>query len=460
MKTLYFDCFAGASGDMTIGALLHLGVDFEVLERELRKLDLGDYELSVQPVSRAQISGLKFDVKINGQLEKPAPLDTGHDPSDQVHDGALHHHHHPDHSDHVQASHGQVQASHGQVQPDAFAHRTVTDIHHLIDNAGLSSWVTRQAKAIFWRLAEAEGKVHGVPPVQVHFHEVGAVDAIIDIVGACIGFESLGIERFVASPLQVGFGFVKCAHGRYPIPAPGTAELLKGIPIYSLDIEGEFVTPTGAAIVTTLCSEYSRIPNFTPEKIGYGAGGRDFPRFPNMLRLVVGQTEESNSVHPIPQPTIQGLTSSIRVLEANLDDMNPQVFGHVMDLLLAQGALDVFYTPVQMKKNRPGTLLTVLCEDHLAKELTGLVLRETTTLGVRSYRADRQVLDRQILTVETEFGPIRMKVAIMNGDVLKAMPEYDDCHRQALQAQVPLTVVQSAALTAFGQYRLRQRVGR
>jgi uncharacterized protein (TIGR00299 family) protein len=456
MKTLYFDCFAGASGDMTIGALLHLGVDFGVLERELRKLDLGDYELSVQSVSRAQISGVKFDVTINGQLEKPAPLDTGHHHHESTgthsHD---HSHHEPSHTPADQ----HIQATHGQVHADAHAHRTVTDIHHLIDNAGLSPWVTQQAKAIFGRLAEAEGKVHGVSPAQVHFHEVGAVDAIIDIVGACIGFEFLEIEQFVASPLQVGFGFVKCAHGRYPIPAPGTAELLKGVPIYSLDIEGEFVTPTGAAIVTTVCSQYSRIPNFTPEKIGYGAGGRDFPRFPNMLRLMVGQTEKSKSVHPIAQPTARGLASSITVLETNIDDMNPQVFGHVMDLLLAQGALDVFYTPVQMKKNRPGTLLTVLCEDHLAKELTALVLRETTTLGVRSYQVDRQILDRQILTVETEFGPIRMKVAMSNGDVLKAMPEYDDCHRQALEAQVPLTVVQSAALIAFGQYRLRQRVG-
>ena len=439
MKTLYFDCFAGTSGDMTIGALLHLGVDFEVLKQELSKLDLGDYELSVQSVSRAQISGIKFDVTINGRLEQPAPLDTSH------------HHHSHDHSHHEHlpepASH--IQATHGQPQAETHAHRTVTDIHDLIDKAGLSSWVTRQAKAIFWRLAQAEGTIHGVPPAQVHFHEVGAVDAIIDIVGACIGFEFLGIERFIASPLQVGFGFVKCAHGRYPIPAPGTAELLKGVPIYSLDIEGEFVTPTGAAIVTTLCSEYSRIPNFTPEKIGYGAGGRDFPRFPNLLRLMVGQTEESNSAYLMTQPTLCDTTSSITVLEANIDDMNPQVFGHVMELLLNQGALDVFYTPVQMKKNRPGTLLTVLCEDHLAKALMALVLRETTTLGVRSYRADRQVLDRQIHTVETEFGPIRIKVAIMNGDVLKAMPEYDDCHQQALQAQVPLTVVQSAALTAF-----------
>ncbi|MBI4747335.1 MAG: nickel pincer cofactor biosynthesis protein LarC [Acidobacteria bacterium] len=445
MKTLYFDCFAGASGDMTIGALLHLGVDFEVLERELRKLDLGDYELSVQSVSRAQISGVKFDVTINGQLEKPAPLDTSHHHHESTGTHSHDHSHH-EHS-HIPADH--IQATHGQVQADVHAHRTVADIHHLIDNAGLSTWVTQQAKAIFGRLAEAEGKVHGVSPAQVHFHEVGAVDAIIDIVGACIGFELLEIEQFVASPLQVGFGFVKCAHGRYPIPAPGTAELLKGVPIYSLDIEGEFVTPTGAAIVTTLCSHYSRIPNFTPEKIGYGAGGRDFPRFPNMLRLMVGQTEESKSVHPIVHPTARALASSITVLEANIDDMNPQVFGHVMNLLLTQGALDVFYTPVQMKKNRPGTLLTVLCQDHLVKELTGLVLRETTTLGVRSYKVDRQILDRQILTVETEFGPIRMKVAMSNGKVLKAMPEYDDCHRQALEAQVPLMVVQSAALTAF-----------
>ncbi|MBX7218934.1 MAG: nickel pincer cofactor biosynthesis protein LarC [Blastocatellia bacterium] len=460
MKTLYFDCFAGISGDMTIGALLALGVDFNALREELRKLNLDGYELSVRETTRAHLSCLKFDVTIEGKLQQPLPLDrteTQHHQHDHGHHHDHDHGHHHDHHPHDSDSHLSPQPSvlspetapqSSALSPDnsphSHPHRTVTDIRAIIAASRLSPWVKTTAAKIFWRLAEAESIVHGIPPQAVHFHEVGAVDAIIDIVGACIGFEMLGIEHFVASPLNVGFGFIKCAHGKYPIPAPGTAELLKGVPYYSLDIEGEFTTPTGAAIVTTLCQQFTRSPGIVSEKIGYGAGGRDFANFPNALRLVLGQTETA-----VERQKTKREADLVTVIEANIDDMNPQIYGHVMDRLFANGALDVFYTPIQMKKNRPGTLLSVLCEPDRMASLSYVLFQETTTLGVRYREMHRFTLGRKLVPVETEFGTVRVKTGILDGDTIKIMPEFEDCHRLALTAGVSLSEVQAAAVIAF-----------
>lgn len=401
MKTLYFDCFAGASGDMIIGALIDLGVDPQQLSQALCKLHLEGYTITTTTTERCQIQAVKFDVHLTE--------------SD--------HHRH----DHHQKHHHK--------------HRGLREIQTLIERANLSQRVKEQSLAIFQRLAEAEGRVHGLAPEEVHFHEVGAVDAIVDVVGACIGFEMLGIERFICSPMRVGYGYVRCAHGLYPIPAPGTCELLKGLPIYAGDLEGEFVTPTGAAIISTLCSSYGQIAGLLPTRTGYGAGNRTYSDFPNVLRLILA--EDSNTCS----------NQAVVVIEANLDDCNPQVFGYLMEKLFEAGALDVYYTPVQMKKSRPGILLTALAERSCADRVADCVLRETTTIGLRYYEAMRRVLDRRIQTVATKYGAIDFKLATDGKTLYKSMPEYRDCAEAARLHNVPLIEVQREAFVAFEELK-------
>lgn len=435
MRTLYFDCFSGVSGDMTIGALIDLGVDFAALQAELEKLRLPGYRLAVEQVSRANIAGTKFHVLLEG--DEHHHHDHAHD---HAHDHGHHHHHHHHGHEH----------SHGHSHEHSHEQRNYSDICTLLDNSELSPWVKNTAKDIFYRLAAAEGSVHGMSPEQVHFHEVGAVDAIVDIVGACIGFELLGVELFLCSPLHVGQGFVQCAHGSFPIPAPGTVELLKGAPIYSTEIEGELVTPTGAAIVSTLCSDFVQLPEMRVERIGYGAGSKDFEGFPNVLRLLYGDIIVNEEVDT---SVVAAQTETVVVIEANIDDMNPQIYGYVMDRLLTEGALDIYYTPIQMKKNRPGTLLTVLAPRSAVERVISLLFRETTTLGLRYYETKRRVLDRQTFTVETPFGDVDVKVALEGSTIINAMPEYENCAALARQADVPLAEVQAAALTVFKEQR-------
>lgn len=402
MKTLYFDCFAGVSGDMIIGALIDLGVDLSELKHALSGLRLDGYTITATPARRCQIQAIKFDVHLS-------------------HHADSHEHHHEHHHE----------------------HRGLREIRALIEGSSLSRRVKEQSLAIFQRLAEAEGRVHGIAPDEVHFHEVGAVDAIVDIVGACVGFEMLGIERFICSPLRVGYGQVRCAHGLYPIPAPGTCELLKGLPVYAGDLEGEFVTPTGAAIISALCSKYGRMEGLQPTATGYGAGGRAYPDFPNVLRLILAEDGQTCS------------NQSVVVIEANLDDCSPQVFGYLMERLFEVGALDVYYTPVQMKKSRPGVLLTALAEHKDIDRVIDCVLRETTTIGLRYYEATRRVLDRRVQTVETKYGAINFKLATNGQTLYKAMPEYSDCLAAARLHGVPLVEVQRAALVAFEETRGR-----
>ncbi|MEW6729799.1 MAG: nickel pincer cofactor biosynthesis protein LarC [Acidobacteriota bacterium] len=449
MRTLYFDCFSGVSGDMTIGALIDLGVSFTTLQAELEKLHLPGYQLSIERVTRANLAGTKFHVMLNEsqQAEKHHHHKESHEHHHtHEHEHNEHHHtHEHEHADHKHQHHHDEhhhEHHHEHTEQSGHSHRTLPEIRKIIDASELSAWVKRSAKEIFERLAIAEGSVHGIAAEAVHFHEVGAIDAIVDIVGACIGFELLGVERFICSPLHVGRGFVKCAHGLFPIPAPGTLALLKGAPIYSTDLEGELVTPTGAAIVSTLCHDFRALPNMRIERIGYGAGTRDFAQSPNMLRLCYGEMEVADT-H----------IEMISVIEANIDDMNPQIYGYLMDRILAAGALDVFYTPIQMKKNRPGTLLTLLVPNNRLEDLIALLFRETTTLGLRYYETKRRVLDRQTFTVYTSYGEIRIKIALAGREIVNAMPEYEDCVRAAQQSGVPLAVVQAAATRLFEEQR-------
>ena len=422
MRTLYLDCFAGASGDMLIGALLDCGLDFDLLRRELAKLGVEGYELSLRRVDRSGISAAKFDV----HLREQAPThEQGH--THQAHHHGHEHHDHEHHDD-----------EHATPHDHEHAHRSLAEIKRLIETSALGSTVKQRAQAIFQRLGEAEAKIHNLPVEQVHFHEVGAIDSIVDIVGACIGLDALRIERIISSPLHVGSGTFTCAHGTYPVPGPATAELLRGAPIYSKEIAGELVTPTGAAIISTLATEYGPLPLMRAERIGYGAGTREYPKFPNVLRAVIGETE------------VDATPTTVTVIEANIDDLNAQVFGHLMELALAAGALDIFYTPVQMKKNRPGVLVTLLCAPEDRERMVELIFRETTTLGVRYRDERREVLRREHVQVETPYGPIKVKVArAEDGQVINYAPEFEDCRVAAERHQVAVREVQVAALTAY-----------
>ena len=419
MRAVYFDCFAGVSGDMIIGALLDLGVELESLKLQLASLGLGGYEIKSRRVQRSHIAAAKFDVEVD-ETAQPA--------------------------------------------------RTLADIRSIILGSSASDHVKDQAIRVFERMAAAEARVHGTTLDKVHFHEVGAVDSIIDIVGAMIGFELLGVERFFCSPLRLGSGSVNSEHGHLPVPAPATAELLRGMPVYAGELEGEFVTPTGAAIVATLCEGFGPMPQMKVARVGYGAGSRDPKGFPNALRLMIGEIEGigemgSSVVDSIPpdaglvqspkagSPTQTRVYASpdetIVIIETNIDDMNPQVFGFVMERAFALDALDVFMTPVQMKKDRPGVLLTVLCKPDTVDAMIEMLLAETTTLGVRYYEAKRRVLERVVEMVETQYGPVRIKVARDGARTLHFQPEYEDCARLAVAAKAPFLDVHAAAAVAY-----------
>ena len=313
----------------------------------------------------------------------------------------------------------------------------MTEIREIIGKAAISDSAKRTAVAIFEALGTAEAKIHATPIEKVHFHEVGAVDAMVDIVCASIGAEALGVDEIVCSPLNVGGGSVKCAHGTFPVPAPATVELLKGAPVYSSGVQAELVTPTGAAIVKVLAKRFAAFPEMQIKKAGYGAGTREFPGLPNVVRLTIGESAS--------KPAAKTESDTVAVLEANLDDLNPQVFGYVMDRLLEEGALDVFGMPVQMKKNRPGTLLTVLCKPEDASKLSHLIFTETTTLGVRRRDEVRETLARRWENVRTQWGEVRIKIASMNGTVTNYAPEYEDCRRIATEHHVPLKKVMQEA---------------
>ena len=396
-RIAYFDCFSGISGDMVLGALVDAGADLRAIESELRKLGLEGWTISAEKVKRGQIF----------------------------------------------ATHVKVSTTEGH------HHRGLSIILGRIEKAQLAPRAAERARRIFTRLAESEARIHNLPVEQVHFHEVGAVDSIVDIVGAAIGFELLGIDEFACSPLDVGAGQVMTAHGLLPVPAPATADLLKGIPVYTSGIQKELVTPTGAAIATTLSTSYTKIPEMTLTAIGYGAGSMDFPEKANVMRLLIGERESVVA----GEHSHGSADAPVTVIETNVDDMSPQIYGYFVERALAAGALDVFSTAVSMKKNRPGLLVTILCEPSNQARLTDLLFSETTTIGVRMYEARRRTLAREFLNVETEFGEVRMKISRMNGSVLNATPEYDDCQRIAAAKNIPLKDVLAAATYAFQKQR-------
>ncbi|MFL6256746.1 MAG: nickel pincer cofactor biosynthesis protein LarC [Pyrinomonadaceae bacterium] len=395
MKTLYFDCFAGISGDMTLGALVDAGADARELTERLALLDVEGFEISFEKVDRSGISATRAIVRLTREEKQ---------------------------------------------------HRHLSHIEKIIDGSRLNDSVKARARKIFRRLGEAEARVHDVPVERIHFHEVGAVDAIVDVVGACICFELLQVERFIASALHVGSGMVVMAHGRFPVPPPAVAELLRGAPVYSTDIVGELVTPTGAAIVASVCEGFGPMPLMRVEATGYGAGGREYKNFPNVLRVLVGETEKAEETTAV---VAQEGDEELLMLETNVDDVSPQVLGHLMERAFEGGALDCFLTPVQMKKNRPGVLVSILCRPTDGEAMRELLFAETPTLGVRSYTVARKTLEREAVTVETEFGTIAVKVARKEGRTLGATPEYEDCRAAARAHKVPLRVVQEAAMRGF-----------
>ncbi|MGB8582294.1 MAG: nickel pincer cofactor biosynthesis protein LarC [Candidatus Sulfotelmatobacter sp.] len=440
MRIAYLECFSGISGDMFMGALLDAGVAPSAFQDAVAALKIGA-RLEISRVVRAGISATKADVWVNGEKDLPREIYW-----EQAHSSVEHSHH--EHS-HVEPhehghehSHGDSDShSHDHTHPEEHG-RGLNQIRQIISAASLSNGTKKTAINIFEALGRAEAKIHNTSIESVHFHEVGAVDAMVDIVCAAVGAEALGVDEIICSPLNVGGGTVKCAHGTIPVPAPATVELLADAPVYSSGLLMELVTPTGAAIVKTLASHFSSFPEMKIERSGYGAGSRDFPGHPNVLRLTIGQ----GARHSLATNTA---TDIVTVLEANLDDLNPQVFGYVMDRLFEAGALDAFAMPVQMKKNRPGTLLTVLCKPEHAGELTRLIFTETTTLGVRRREETRQTLARRWESVGTPWGKVRVKIASMNGTVTNYAPEYEDCRRIAMENRVPLKTVMQEAAQAY-----------
>jgi len=416
MRIAYLDCFSGVSGDMFLGALVDAGVSPELLAETVAALDIGA-RLEISRVVRGGISATKVDVYANGEKDLPREAfwqQQGHD-----------HAHTP---------------SRG---------RGLHEIRRIIEKASISSDAKTTAIKIFETLGEVEAEIHNTSVEQVHFHEVGAVDALVDIVCAAVGAESLAVEEWVCSPLNLGGGTVKCAHGTLPVPAPATLKLLRDAPVYSSGPQVELVTPTGAAIVKTLSGRFAPFPAMKIEKAGYGAGTRDFPEHPNLLRLTIGEARPADVASPSPSTSPNESNDRITVLEANLDDLSPQVLGYAMERLLAEGALDVFSVPVQMKKSRPGALLTVLAKMEDANRLTKLIFAETTTLGVRSREEWRQTLSRRWENVNTTWGPVRIKVASMNGTVSNYAPEYEDCRALAEAHHIPLKRVMEEALRTY-----------
>jgi len=415
MKTLYLDIFSGISGDMFLGAMLDLGVDLAALQQELAKLSVRGYHLHAERKTKSGIAGVGFCVQLDGEDAHAHRHEPASSPGDP--------HSHADSRDFQQ-------------------------IQALIQDTALSAWVKEKAEAVFRRIALAEGKIHGLPPERVHFHEVGATDSLVDIVGACIALEMLGRPRVRASAVVDGTGWVKCAHGLLPVPAPATLEILvaRGVSVTQCEEPHELVTPTGAALLAEFAESFGPMRGFAAERIGYGLGARDHKTRPNVLRACLGDSADSG--------TPGWEADTVAVLETNLDDISAEILGNFVELALARGALDVFHTPIQMKKSRPGVLLTVLCRPDDADKFTELMLRETTTFGVRRSIAERRKLSREFATVETPLGPVTVKLGKLGGERLHVAPEFESCRKLAEQAGVPVKQVYEAALRAINAGKL------
>jgi uncharacterized protein (TIGR00299 family) protein len=409
---------------MVLGALIDAGLPLEDLKRALGSLAMSGFDISTRRVLRAGLSATQFIVRERG---------TPHDAPGTHHDHRDHGRSHPHDHDLAHAhSH-----DHESVHP----HRSLSEIFALIDRSGLSAAARDRAKALFQRLGDAEASIHQVPVGEVHLHEVGSLDSIIDIVGAVFALEWFGLDRIVSSPLNVGGGMIDSAHGLFPVPAPATVKLLGDAPIYGGTVQKELVTPTGALIVSSYASAFGPIPAMTPDAVGYGAGEQDFASTPNVLRVIVGRASRADTRPP---------TERVTVIECEIDDMNPQLFGVAMDRLYEAGALEVFYVPVQMKKNRPGTLLTVVTAPERRSMLIDIIFKETTTIGLRHHDVDRECLQRELVTVETPAGDVRVKIAWREGRVINAVPEFEDCARLATATNLSVKEVQALAMKAYG----------
>lgn len=396
MKVLYFDCFAGAAGDMILGALVDAGLPFDALQAALGSLAVDGYQVTADRVVKRGITAVKF------RLLDTAAAGTG-----------------------------------GGTAAPAHPHIHLSDIRVAISRSALSASGKTRANRLFTRLADAEAAIHGSTLERVHLHEVGALDSIIDIVGAVFALEWFAADRVVVSPMNVGGGMVRTAHGLFPVPAPATLRVLGDAPVYSSGVPFELLTPTGALVLTEYATSFGPLPAMQVDRIGYGAGDRDLPDTPNVLRVLVGTM------------TDQAPTMRVAVVACEIDDMNPQIFGALMDRLYAGGALEVFYQPVQMKKNRPGTLMTIVCRPEDRRALTDLVFTETTTIGVRHHEMDRECLDRETVAVATPWGEVRIKVARQAGRILNAQPEFDDVARLAGAHGVPIKDVHAQAQRAW-----------
>lgn len=388
MRILYYDCFSGISGDMNLGAMIDIGVDRDYLIEELSKLELHEYSIEVTEDNRKGITGTRVDVILKE-----------------------HHHDHEEHNHH---------------------HRNFNDIKEIIEGSSINDNVKKLSLDIFKKVAEAEAKVHGKPVEEVHFHEVGAVDSIVDIVGAAICLDYLKVDKVMASPVETGSGFVKCAHGVLPVPAPATAEILKGVALRSSGIPFEATTPTGAAILRTIVDKFTDAKDFKIIKIGYGIGHKDEGDIPNVLRVFIGEKGESI------EQSMDTIKERAFMIECNIDDMNPENYDYIMEQLFKEGVMDAFLTPIIMKKGRPAVKISVLCEETVLARVERILLSETSTLGVRKFQVEKNMLKREIFTVDTVYGTVRVKSAYFNGKRVKSKPEYEDCKKIAIEKGIPI----------------------
>lgn len=400
MRILYFDCFSGISGDMTLGALINCGIDPEEFKRQLDKLQIEGYEIKIANAMKNGISGTDVDVILKDR--------------EYIHDHDGHSHHH---------------------------HRNLGDIEHILDHSSLNEKVKSISKKIFRKLAYAEAKIHGKTVEEVHFHEVGAVDSIVDIVGTAICIDMLKIDRFAASPVNTGMGFVKCQHGIIPVPGPAALELLKGVPVYSTDTNTELVTPTGAAIISSLCESFGPIPAMVVESIGYGAGKKEL-EIPNYLRVIIGEDRRKED--------------DVYMMECNIDDMNAEFYDHVMKRLFDEGALDVFMTSIMMKKNRPAVKLSLLARLADTDKLSNIIFSETSTIGIRKYPVSRETLKREIISVSTIYGHVRIKIAYCDGKCVNYAPEYEDVKALSQSTGMPVKEIYNEAIKEVLMHNLHK----
>ena len=479
MKALFIEPFAGISGNMMLGALIDAGVPFAYLEEEFRKLHLGEYELVNKSVNKSGIQARYFNVVLPEEHHHEHVHEHSHEHEhehehDDAHSGEEIHDHAWMHAPGIAHSHGEVKAEHGHDHHHVHCddhhheqehehshghhhheHRNLHDIEKILDQSDLSSGVIAKAKEVFLAIARAEAKVHGSTVEEIHFHEVGAIDTIIDVVGNILALQYLGIEKIFTAPVNTGFGFVECAHGQMPVPAPATAELLQGLPHYRGTVDKEMTTPTGAALLKVLAVPVEEVPaGFIGERIGYGAGTRDVA-IPNVLRINCGTWDGGvkNAAGSLGAaaavPVSENAAETLLVLECNLDDMNPEIYPYVLEKLLAAGAMDAWLQPIVMKKGRPAQMLKVLCREESQPVLQKIIFTETTTLGIRSYPVQRTALARSWKKVSTPWGEVRVKEGMLDGQMVNAAPEFEDCRQIAEKSGQPLKAVAAAAMKEY-----------